>query len=133
MKTLSCFLAFLIFVFLYFPDVKSVAAPAETVNGVTSVTSPAAAYTWKDKLKRGALNIISSPVEIARSIQITSNEESLLKGWTIGLVKGLGDGFLRLGAGVVDVLTCPFNFPDSDKAPLIHPEYVWQKPGTQYS
>ena len=83
---------------------------------------------WNDKLKRGALNIVSSPVEIARSIQITSNEESLLKGWTVGFVKGFGDGLLRLGAGLADVLTCPFNFPDSNKGPLIQPEYVWEKP-----
>ena len=67
--------------------------------------SPAKSYSWSGKLKRGTLNIISSPVEIARSIQITSSEGSLLKGWTIGLAEGLAEGCLRLGAGVVDVLT----------------------------
>ncbi len=130
MKRHSGFLAVLLFAFLYFLAVKGFSAPLESVNGITS---PAPAYAWTDKLKRGALNIVSSPVEIARDIQITSNEENLLKGWTIGLVKGLGDGLLRLGAGVVDVLTCPFNFPDANKSPLIHPEYVWEKPGLKYS
>ena len=90
-------------------------------------------YSWKDKIKRGGLNIISSPVEIARQIQITSNEKDLLQGWTVGLVKGLGQGVLRFGAGIVDVLTCPFDFPDKQKAPLIEPEYVWEKPGVKYS
>ncbi|OGW83855.1 MAG: hypothetical protein A2Z83_07700 [Omnitrophica bacterium GWA2_52_8] len=90
-------------------------------------------YTWTSKLKRGALNVISSPVEIARSIQITSNEQTLLHGWTVGLVKGLGSAVVRLGAGVVDILTCPFDFPDENKGPLVKPEYVWEKEGVRYS
>ena len=79
------------------------------------------------------MNIISSPVEVARQIQITSSEQSLLAGWTIGLVGGVGQGLIRFGAGVIDLLTFPFNFPDSVKGPLIQPEYVWQKPGLKYS
>ncbi len=90
-------------------------------------------YTWGDKLKRGALNIVTSPVEIARQISVTSKEQSLLTGWTLGLVGGLGQGILRFGAGVIDLVTFPFDFPDSKKAPLINPEYVWEKPGVKYS
>ncbi len=90
-------------------------------------------YSWGDKLGRGVVNIVSSPVEIARQIQVTSSEQSLLAGWTIGLLGGLGQGFLRFGAGVIDLFTFPFNFPASDKGPLIHPEYVWEKPGPKYS
>ncbi len=92
-----------------------------------------ASYTWGNKLTRGAVNIVSSPVEVARQIQITSSEQSLLAGWTIGLLGGFGQGFIRFGAGVIDLFTFPFNFPDSHKGPLIEPEYVWQKPGPQYS
>lgn len=90
-------------------------------------------YTWQDKLKRGALNIVSSPVEVARSIQMTTEEKNLLNGWTIGLVRGIGDGLVRLGAGTIDVLTSPFAFPDEKRAPLISPEYVWEKGGVKYS
>lgn len=90
-------------------------------------------YTWGDKLKRGALNIVSSPVEIARQIQITSSEQSLLAGWTIGLISGFGQGFIRFGAGVIDLFTFPFNFPNSHKAPLVEPKYVWEKSGPKYS
>ncbi len=90
-------------------------------------------YDWKEKLKRGATNIVTSPVEVAREIQITSEEKNLLHGWTVGLVKGLGQGVVRLGSGVIDVLTCPFNFPDAQKGPLIEPEFVWQKAGVKYS
>lgn len=90
-------------------------------------------YTWADKLKRGAVNIVTSPVEVARQIQITSGEKNLLNGWTIGLVVGLGNGLMRFGTGAIDLVTFPFGFPDSKKAPLIDPEYVWQKPGVKYS
>lgn len=90
-------------------------------------------YSWGEKLGRGAVNVITAPVEIARQIQITSSEQSLLTGWTLGLINGLGQGVLRFGAGVIDIITFPFNFPDSRKAPLIDPEYVWQKPGPKYA
>lgn len=94
----------------------------------TSVKS----YTWQDKLKRGAINIVTSPVEVARDIHNTTTEKNLLVGWTVGLVKGLGEGFVRFAAGAIDFLTFPFNFPESRKAPLLEPEYVWQKPGPKY-
>ncbi len=94
--------------------------------------SPVKSYTWQDKLKRGAINIITSPIEVARDIHNTTEEKNLLVGWTIGLVKGLGEGILRFGAGVIDLLTFPFNFPEGRKAPLLDPEYVWQKPGPKY-
>ena len=90
-------------------------------------------YDWQAKLKRGAINIGTSPVEVAREIQMTSNEKNLLSGWTVGLVKGLGQAVVRLGSGLIDVLTCPFNFPDPHKGPLMEPEFVWQKPGVKYS
>ncbi len=90
-------------------------------------------YTWGDKLKRGALNIVTSPVEIARQIQVTSNEDSLLEGWTLGLVKGFGIGVLRMGAGFIDLFTFPFNFPDDHKGPLVQPEFVWEKSGVKFA
>lgn len=90
------------------------------------------AYAWSDKLKRGAINIVTSPVEVARDIHNTTQEKNLLLGWTIGLVTGLGNGLVRFGAGAIDLLTFPFNFPESHKAPLIEPEFVWEKPGPKY-
>lgn len=95
-------------------------------------TAAVKSYTWQDKLKRGAINIITSPVEVARDIHNTTEEKNLLVGWTIGFVKGLGEGLVRFGAGVIDLLTFPFNFPEGRKAPLLDPEYVWQKPGPRY-
>ena len=89
-------------------------------------------YTWGDKLKRGAINMVTSPVEVAREIHNTTNDKNLLVGWTLGLVKGLGEGIVRLGAGAIDLFTFPFNFPEAHKAPLVDPEFVWEKPGPKY-
>ena len=84
-------------------------------------------YAWSDKLSRGVLNVISSPVEIARTIDVERKDKGNGYGWTVGLIKGFGRTFLRLGLGAVEVLTFPFNFPDEHKAPLMSPEFVWQK------
>ncbi len=94
--------------------------------------SPAKVYTWDEKLARGGLNIVTSPVEVAREIHNTTEEKNLVIGWTIGLLRGFGSGFLRFAAGVADVFTCPFNFPEGNKGPLVDPEFVWQKPGPKY-
>ena len=84
-------------------------------------------YTWADKLGRGAVNVVSSPVEIARTIVVTSDVKGAGYGWTVGLVHGIGRTIVRLGVGIVDIVTSPFDFPKENKAPLIEPEYVWQK------
>lgn len=88
-------------------------------------------YEWDDKLTRGALNVVSSPVEVARTIHVDSQVNGYGHGWTVGLVKGLGRTVVRLGAGVVDLVTFPFDFPDESKAPLIEPEYAWQEWGSE--
>jgi putative exosortase-associated protein (TIGR04073 family) len=103
------------------------------LSSPSSRTLSPATYHWTDKLKRGVADILFFPVEIAREIQITSNEESMLVGWTAGLGRGIGLGILRLGAGVVELVTFPFNFPKRGKAPLVEPEYFWQKPGVKYA
>ena len=83
-------------------------------------------YQWNDKLARGAVNAVTCPIEIIRGIDLTSKEEGPAKGWTIGFVKGLAGGVMRLGAGIVDFVTFPFNWPDKDKAPIVKPNYVWE-------
>ena len=102
-----------------------------TPTGLTASTA-VKVYRWQDKLSRGAINIVTSPVEVARQIHNTTQEKNLLVGWTVGLAQGLGEGLVRFGAGVIDLVTCPFNFPDSRKGPLLDPEFVWEKPGPKY-
>lgn len=78
------------------------------------------------KLTRGLVNIVSSPVEVGRTIVNVSNDQGAATGWTWGLLKGLGRTGLRLGAGLVETVTFPFDWPNADKEPIIEPEYAWQ-------
>lgn len=97
------------------------------VTLLVSAAAPSArADEWGDKLSRGLVNIISSPVEIGRTIINVSEDEGPAEGWTLGLVQGIGRTVLRLGAGIVEVVTFPFDWPDDGKEPLITPEYAWQ-------
>ena len=84
--------------------------------------------TAGDKLGRGLLNIFTSAIEIPRNIHNTTQEESLLSGWTVGLGKGFGYAAMRALVGFYDVITFPFPLP-ADYAPVIEPEFVWQEPG----
>lgn len=85
-------------------------------------------FTWKEKLKRGAVNILTSPAELPITMHRTVEEKNLLTGWTVGVFAGLGNTVARMGAGVLDVATFPANMPEDYKRPLIDPEYVWHGP-----
>ena len=84
-------------------------------------------YNAADKLKRGLTNIVTSPVEIIRNVYIDSSRENIGYGLTFGLGKGIFQTVMRLGAGAVETLTFPFNFPDEFKDPIVEPEYVWEE------
>lgn len=86
-------------------------------------------YTWQQKFKRGLLNTATFFVEIPQTIHTTTTDKNLLAGWTVGLITGAGQAIARLGSGLLDIVTCPFNFPVKGKGPLVDPEFVWEKPG----
>ena len=88
--------------------------------------SDASGYKWSDKMSRGLVNTFTGPIEIIRGIDLTSKSDGAMKGWTLGLVKGFAGTVMRMGAGVLDFITFPFDFPDKDKAPLVKPTYVWE-------
>ncbi len=96
-------------------------------------SSVKAEYSWGDKLGRGVLNMIASPVEIARMVSVTSRTESPAYGWTAGLVQGIGMGLVRFGSGAIETLTFPFEFPKENRVPLLQPEYPWQKWDASYA
>jgi putative exosortase-associated protein (TIGR04073 family) len=104
------------------------------VVGVGAVAAVSAAdgglktRTAGDKLGRGLSNIFFSIIEVPRNIHLTTEEQSLLAGWTVGFGKGLGYMVMRMGVGVYEVVTFPFPLP-KDYEPVIQPEYVWEEPG----
>ncbi len=102
-------------------------ATAQAAGGAMGVST----YTPGDKLVRGLANVLLGIIEIPRNIHNTTQEDSLLAGWTVGVGKGLGYTVLRMVVGVYEVLTFPFPLP-KDYVPVYQPEYVWQAPGPRY-
>lgn len=88
---------------------------------------PEGKYTWSGKLGRGVVNFFTSPVEIPRLIDHVGRRSGPGQGWTVGLVQGAARMFVRAGAGILETVTFPFNFPDENKAPIFLPEYAWQE------
>lgn len=100
-----------------------------------------AAHDPVNKLKRGAVNVLTAPVEIPKEIRsywIQGSEKTFhISAWIFcGLVKGVVNTPVRLVSGVWDVLTFPIA-TNKDNQPLYKPEYVFEewpkrKPGVIY-
>ncbi len=84
------------------------------------------------KLRRGFINIVSSPLEIPKQTKAVL-EEGKEKGkknnpiWALsGVVKGVAYMGGRIGTGLWDVVT--FNIPvPKDYAPVMEPEFICEK------
>ena len=76
------------------------------------------------KLVRGAANVVTGWVEIPKRIYETSQRSGSFAGFTWGLVRGLGRGFVRTVGGAYEVITFPFPAPPRYR-PIIQPEYVF--------
>ena len=84
------------------------------------------------KLGRGAVNLVTGWVEIPKRIQETSNESGGVAGWTWGLLRGFGYGFVRTAAGAYEIVTFPFPAPPG-YASVIQPEFVFSEPSASSS
>lgn len=82
------------------------------------------------KLNRGAINVVTSPLEIPYKIKDhwqQSSNHPVEKGVYLfgGTVKGIAWGIGRLGSGLWDVFT--FNLITSENnEPLMKPTYIYQ-------
>ena len=81
------------------------------------------------KLKRGVVNVLTSPFEIPKELRahwIKGSEKTYhLSAWLFcGLVKGLVMTSARVGCGAWDILTFPFNIPPNHE-PLLKPATVF--------
>ena len=81
------------------------------------------------KLGRGGVNILTGWVEIPKRIQETATTSGTAAGFTWGLLRGIGHGFIRTAAGVYELVTFPFPAPP-DYRSVIQPEYVFSNTGT---
>ncbi|MBM4037685.1 MAG: exosortase system-associated protein, TIGR04073 family [Planctomycetes bacterium] len=69
------------------------------------------------RLGRGAANVLLSPLEVPATMVRVGNEHNAFYGLWAGALEGLGNGLVRLSAGVLEVLTFPLR---SDGLPLYH-------------
>lgn len=76
------------------------------------------------KLTRGAINVVTGWVEIPKRVQETSEISGTTAGFTWGVLRGIGYGFIRTAAGVYELCTFPFPAPPGYE-PVIQPEYVF--------
>lgn len=77
-----------------------------------------------EKLGRGLINLITGWVEVPKRMDETNKRSSLGPALTIGLLRGLGHGFVRTTAGAYEIVTFPFPAPPGYQ-PIIQPEYVF--------
>lgn len=82
------------------------------------------------KLGRGIINTFTGWVEIPKRIYETSQTQGTAAGWTWGLLRGVGHGFVRTAAGLYEFFTFPFPAPPG-YASVIEPEYVFVDEGTK--
>lgn len=80
------------------------------------------------KLGRGVVNVFTGWVEIPKRMYETSQLQGAAAGFTWGLLRGLGYGFIRTAAGLYETLTFPFPAPP-DYAPVLKPEFVFMESG----
>ena len=85
-----------------------------------------------NKLKRGAINIATSPLEIFKQTKEVVEEGETTPNRVArvvpGLFKGLGYTVMRLGSGFWDIATFN-NFFYEENEPIIKPDYVWEENG----
>ena len=94
------------------------------ISTATATAEPMEAGKAFTKLTRGGVNLITGWVEVPKRIQETSQASGSAAGFTWGLLRGLGYGFIRTAAGAYELVTFPFPAPP-DYQPVIQPEYVF--------
>ena len=82
------------------------------------------------KLQRGAVNVVSAPLEIPRQIRaywITGAEKTdhILVWLMAGGVKGVVGSVKRFSSGALDIMTFPSSV-NSDHPAWVKPDYVFQ-------
>ena len=80
------------------------------------------------KLKRGFVNVVTAPIEIAKGVDegwksSAENSKPTSKGIFTGFFKGIVHTAGRMGSGIWDIVSFPFETP-ADYEPLMKPDYV---------
>ena len=76
------------------------------------------------KLSRGFTNLVTGWVEIPKRIMETTGTSGAFAGWTWGVIRGMGYGFVRTAGGLYETVTFPFPAP-TEYRPIIRPTFVF--------
>src|SRR3989338_2153846 len=76
------------------------------------------------KLVRGLTNVVTGWVEVPKRVQETTAQSGAFSGFTWGLLRGVGRGFIRTVGGAYEVITFPFPAPPGYR-PVMRPTYVF--------
>ena len=104
---------------------SSVAAGTFESSATPVEAAPLARSGPLTKLLRGGVNLITGWIEIPKRMQETTQRSGAAAGWTWGLTRGIGYGFIRSAGGLYELVTFPFPAP-ADYQPLMRPEFVFQ-------
>jgi putative exosortase-associated protein (TIGR04073 family) len=77
-----------------------------------------------EKFGRGVANITTGPGEIVMQVPPAMEQSpDYVTGFVVALGRGIGYSLLRVGAGIYDVVTCPFP-GKTDYKPIMKPETI---------
>ncbi len=101
-----------------------------------SVVQPAWAQDPLPKAGRGAVNVLTSWIELPKQMHLGRQEEHPIIGIGQGLFRGTSLALLRIGVGLYEALTFPIPYPRGFASPYLSlqlPDYAWQVTrGTSY-
>ncbi len=86
---------------------------------------PSNDYGPTRKLGRGIANLFISPTEAFVTVGKVNTIEGNSAAYSYGVLRGVGRGIMRSGAGLVEVLTFPFPCFRDSYAPLLPPDIPW--------
>lgn len=75
------------------------------------------------KLSRGVVNVFTGWIEIPKKIAEAWEDQDPFTGFVVGGVRGFGWAWVRTSAGLYDVITFAFPYPN-DYEPMLKPEFV---------
>ena len=92
---------------------------------------PGADHSPTRKLSRGVANVAFGFTEVPVTIARTNEHEGNAAAWTLGVIKGFGRGFARVGVGFYEVVTWPFPTEKGKYTPTLRREVPWILNGYQ--
>ena len=101
-----------------------------TVTSLVIMTDVRAESLPLKKFSRGAINVVTSPMEIFKQTRAYwikgARHTPHIIVWIIsGAVKGSVETVRRLGSGIWDMASCPWALPHGYE-PLVKPDFVFQ-------